>query len=202
LTALIQRILDFTQQQAGTLQYSREIVDLGLLLRTVCEAYTPHLEARGAILVESLPVEIFVRCDANACESAVVNLLENAAKYGIDGDDDREIELDLRSEDGMASIEVRDRGRGIPRSEVEHVFDGFYRASNSGEVRGAGLGLSLVRHFVRAHGGEVIARARDGGGTVFRLTLPLSKPTEEPSESRAGKAHTAASPSATPSDRT
>ncbi|HEX5052023.1 MAG TPA: HAMP domain-containing sensor histidine kinase [Planctomycetota bacterium] len=202
LTALIQRILDFSQQQAGTLQYSPDVVDLGRLLRAVCDAYTPHLEARGAILVETLPDNIFVRCDANACESAIVNLLENAAKYGVDGDDDREIELDLRAETGMATIEVRDRGRGIPRGELDRVFDGFYRASNSGEVRGAGLGLSLVRHFARAHGGEVLARPREDGGSVFRLTLPLAPPADRPLEPTAanGKAHPA--PSAPPPDRT
>ena len=184
LTTLIQRILDFSRQQAGTLQYSADRTDLTHLLRSVCEAYAPHLEARGAILIDSLRPEVFANCDANACESAIVNLLENAAKYGIEGDDEHEIELDLRPEGGNAVIEVRDRGRGIPDAECDRVFDGFYRASNAGEVRGAGLGLSLVRHFARAHGGEVSVMAREGGGSVFRLTLPLAAPQTETSSSR------------------
>lgn len=172
LTELIQRILDFSRQQAGTLTYAPATVDLAELLRTVCDSYTPHLEARGAILVETLRPGIRVHCDANACESAVVNLLENAAKYG--GEEiDHEVELDLRSEGNQAVVEVRDRGRGVPAGEWERIFDGFYRASNAGEVRGAGLGLSLVRHFARAHGGDVTAASRDGGGSVFRIVLPL-----------------------------
>jgi signal transduction histidine kinase len=69
---------------------------------------------------------------------------------------------------------VRDHGRGIPPEDRERVFDGFFRASNASEVRGAGLGLNLVRHFARAHGGDVVAAPRDGGGTVMRLTLPLA----------------------------
>ena len=174
LTTLIQRILDFSRQQAGTLQYTATRVDLAALCRAVCEAYSPHLEARGAILIDSLRPDVFVHCDANACESALVNLLENAAKYGIEGDDEHEIELDLRAEEGQAVIEVRDRGRGIPDAERDRVFDGFYRASNAGEVRGAGLGLSLVRHFARAHGGDATAAPREGGGSVFRLLLPLA----------------------------
>jgi signal transduction histidine kinase len=177
LTTLIQRILDFSRQQAGTLQYAPERVDLADLLRGVCGAYAPHLEARGATLIDSLQPGVFVDCDANAGESAIVNLLENAAKYGIEGDDEHEIELDLRTEPGFARIEVRDRGRGVPEAERERIFDGFYRASNAGEVRGAGLGLSLVRHFARAHGGEVTAHPRDGGGSVFRLVLPLATGT-------------------------
>jgi signal transduction histidine kinase len=115
-----------------------------------------------------------VRVDANALESAVVNLLENAAKYGREGDGEHEIDLVLAAEDGMAVVEVRDHGRGIPADERERIFDGFFRASNAAEVRGAGLGLNLVRHFARAHGGDVVAAPREGGGTVMRLTLPLA----------------------------
>lgn len=176
LTTLIQRILDFSRQQAGTLQYSPQRTDLTALVRNVCAAYAPHLESRGAVLIDTLANDVLVDCDANACESALVNLLENAAKYGIEGDDEHEIEVDLRARDGLAVLEVRDRGRGIPASECERVFEGFYRASNAGEVRGAGLGLSLVRHFARAHGGDVAVEPRDGGGSVFRLVLPLAVP--------------------------
>lgn len=174
LTTLIQRILDFSRQQAGTLRYAPARVDLTELARNVCAAYAPHLEARGATLVDCVRPDVRVDCDASACESALVNLLENAAKYGIEGDDEQEIELELRAGAGTAVIEVRDRGRGIPEDELQRVFEGFYRASNAGEVRGAGLGLSLVRHFARAHGGEVTAAARPGGGSVFRLVLPLA----------------------------
>ncbi len=174
LTVLIQRILDFSRQQAGTLAYQPRTIDLGELLRSVVDAYAPHLEARGAVLIDSLPAGIRVSCDANACESAIVNLLENAAKYARDGDGEHEIELSLTAAGNKAVVEVRDHGRGIPPAELGRVFEGFYRASNAGEVRGAGLGLSLVRHFARAHGGEVGAHQRAGGGTAMRLTLPLA----------------------------
>ncbi|MFM1871877.1 MAG: hypothetical protein RL398_1299 [Planctomycetota bacterium] len=170
LTNLIQRILDFSRQQAGTLDYAPEPIDLGQLLQTVVDAYLPHLESRGVMLHETLPLGIWVTADANACESAIVNLLENAAKYGPD--EDHEIELELRRTGELAVVEVRDRGRGIPPGEEQQIFEGFYRASNSGEVRGAGLGLSLVKHFAEAHGGTVSASRRDGGGSVFRLELP------------------------------
>ncbi len=180
LTALIQRILDFSRQQAGTLDYAPEPLDLGKLLQAVADAYHPHLESRGAMLVETLPLGIWVTCDANACESAIVNLLENAAKYGPEGDVEHDIELDLRREGDVAVVEVKDRGRGIPPGEEAQIFEGFYRASNAGEVRGAGLGLSLVKHFVEAHGGTVSARRRDGGGSVFRLELPTDHPAPAP----------------------
>ena len=111
--------------------------------------------------------------DRTALASAVINLLENAAKYTAEEDGDRDVRLELRADGGHAIVDVLDRGRGVPPAEVERVFDSFYRASNAGEVRGAGLGLSLVRHFARAHGGDVTARPREGGGTILRLHLPL-----------------------------
>jgi two-component system phosphate regulon sensor histidine kinase PhoR len=193
LTILIQRILSFSQQQAGTLQYTPQVVELGALLRSICDAYTPHLEARGAILVETLPLGIHARCDANAFESAILNLLENAAKYGIDGDEEHEVELELSAEGDTVVIEVRDRGRGIPPAELSRVFEGFYRASNAGEVRGAGLGLSLVHHFARSHDGDITARARDGGGTIFRLTLPRAPAPSTPGAALPPAAPTASS---------
>lgn len=176
LTTLIQRILDFSRQQAGTLDYSAEPNDIGELLRTTAYAYAPHLEENGVILVDSLPLGITVSCDRDGLEGAIINLLENATKYGGGGeaDGDQEVELLLRAEDGSAVVDVCDRGRGIPEGEHDRVFEGFYRASNSGEVRGAGLGLGIVQHFARAHGGEITALPRNGGGTIMRLTLPLA----------------------------
>ncbi|MFN3241335.1 MAG: ATP-binding protein [Planctomycetota bacterium] len=174
LTTLIQRILDFSRQQAGTLTYSAQPYDIGELLRTTAYAYAPHLEEKGVFLVDSLPLGITVVCDQDGLEGAIINLLENATKYGQDGVDEHEVELLLQRVGDRAVVEVRDRGRGIPDGEHDQIFEGFYRASNSGEVRGAGLGLGIVQHFARAHGGEIEALPREGGGTIMRLTLPLA----------------------------
>lgn len=173
LTTLIQRILDFSKQQAGTLDYSAEPYDLGELLRTTAYAYGPHLESKGVFLVDSLPLGIRVVCDKEGLEGAIVNLLENATKYGKEHIDEHEVELLLERIGDDAVIEVRDRGRGIPDGEHERVFEGFFRASNSGEVRGAGLGLGIVQHFAKAHGGEIEALPRTNGGTIMRLRLPV-----------------------------
>ncbi len=175
LTTLIQRILDFSRQQAGTLTYQSEPYDIGELLRSTAYAYAPHLEEKGVILIDSLPLGIIVSCDKDGLEGAIINLLENATKYGHNGDDEHEVDLILEKVGGHAVIEVQDRGRGIPNGEHKRIFEGFYRASNSGEVRGAGLGLGIVQHFTRAHDGDIEALPREGGGTIMRLTLPLAK---------------------------
>ncbi|MFK7742275.1 MAG: sensor histidine kinase [Planctomycetota bacterium] len=173
LTTLIQRILDFSRQQAGTLTYSTAHHDLGELLREMSYAYAPHLMSKGVVLIDSLPLGITAPCDKDGLEGAIINLLENAAKYGRDGDDEHEVDLLLEKQGDLAVIEVRDLGRGIPDGEHDSVFEGFYRASNSGEVRGAGLGLGIVQHFARAHGGDIVALPRKGGGTIMRMTLPI-----------------------------
>lgn len=180
LTTLIQRILDFSRQQTGTLSYQSEPYDIGLLLRTTAYAYAPHLEEKGVSLIDSLPLGITASCDKDGLEGAIINLLENATKYGHNGDTEHEVDLILESIDGKAVIEVQDRGRGIPNGEHKRIFEGFYRASNSGEVRGAGLGLGIVQHFARSHEGDIEALPRKGGGTIMRLSLPIAKRNSTP----------------------
>lgn len=199
LTTLIQRILDFSRQQAGTLTYQSEPYDIGELLRTTAYAYAPHLEEKGVILIDSLPLGITVSCDKDGLEGAIINLLENATKYGHNGDTEHEVDLILQSIAGQAVIEVQDRGRGIPNGEHKRIFEGFYRASNSGEVRGAGLGLGIVQHFTRAHEGDIEALPREGGGTIMRLTLPLAKRNTTRSATRTTRNTTAShAPNRTP----
>src|SRR5262249_61435028 len=76
---------------------------------------------------------------------------------------------------GRAEIDVRDHGRGIPEAEREKIFAPFYRLAGTAETgRGSGLGLALVRQIARSHGGDVQCLAADGGGSLFRVTLPLA----------------------------
>jgi signal transduction histidine kinase len=172
LTAMIQRILDFSRQQAGSMAFRKETVDLAPLVEWVTQQYRPHVEAGGGELVTRIDGDALVHVDRVAAESALLNLLENAHKYTPRDGNERCIEVEMRAVDGVATIDVLDRGIGVPERERELIFSSFYRASNAGEVRGAGLGLGLVRHFADAHGGSVRAMGREGGGSVFRLTLP------------------------------
>lgn len=176
LTGMIHRILDFARKEAGSLTYRPERADLGALARRVAGIYLPHLEGRGATLTVDAAEGLHADVDTAAFEGALVNLLENASKFQDPARTEHPIELSLAREGKDAVIEVRDRGRGVPAGDLEQIFSGFHRASNAGETRGAGLGLSLVRHFAQAHGGSVRALPRPGGGTTFRLTLPTTDP--------------------------
>jgi two-component system sensor histidine kinase MprB len=115
---------------------------------------------------------------ASAIDRAVHNLVDNARKFSPP---DTAIDVDVRG----GVIEVRDRGSGIADSERTQVFDRFYRSPAARAQPGSGLGLSIVSQIAQLHGGSVELLPRDGGGTIARLTLPVSGAAAEPTEREA-----------------
>jgi signal transduction histidine kinase len=183
LSRAVDRILDFSRSQAGTREFAPECTDLAALAEDTLDAWRPSAEQRDLELRAELAEDVLVDVDPAACETALRDLLENAGKYarprgpGVA----RFVAVRVAREGRRATLEVADDGIGIPEAERERVFESFYRASNAGEARGTGLGLALVQHFVTAHGGEVVALGREGGGTIIRIELPSRDPRREPS---------------------
>jgi signal transduction histidine kinase len=108
--------------------------------------------------------------------SAITNLLDNAIKYSDEGASvDVRAYADGDAATGRVVIEVRDHGIGIPTTDLERIFERFYRVdkARSRATGGTGLGLSIVRHVAQVHGGEVTVESREGDGSTFRLNLPL-----------------------------
>jgi signal transduction histidine kinase len=179
----IERILSFAQQVSGTLRYTPQKVDLGAAVANVVEEYRDHVHRSGCVLdarIDPTAAAPSAFVDPHALHLAVISLIENAVKYTPKNQADRTVVVDVGSEGGFAHVAVRDHGIGIPEGERRRVFDPFYRASNAGEVRGAGLGLGQVRHFAQAHGGDVTVAAAVGGGTVVRLRIPLIPAADDP----------------------
>ncbi len=114
--------------------------------------------------------ELTVRGDERLLRRAIRNLLENARRYG-----GGEIEIDVQAGAGAAQVRVSDRGSGVPEAFRERIFEPFFRLPGHAEREGGvGLGLALVRQIAQRHGGQVRCEARQGGGSLFVLTLPLS----------------------------
>ncbi|MEE9128325.1 MAG: HAMP domain-containing sensor histidine kinase [Planctomycetota bacterium] len=174
LSGMIERILDFSRKEAGTLTYQSEPINLSELIAELTEEYRPHVESRGARLQTDVGEDLHVIVDPQAMTNAVVNLVENAVKFTPENAPDRTVQVHLSQQNGSGVLEIIDRGVGIPTREQSDVFSPFYRATTAGEVRGAGLGLTLVRHFAQSHGGVIKALARPDGGTIMRMTLPLA----------------------------
>jgi PAS domain S-box-containing protein len=130
---------------------------------------------QGAPLTAALADEGWVRMDPTRIKQAVLALVDNAAKYGPKGEP---VTLSSATPDGELSIEVGDRGPGIPEKDLPHVFERFYRVNGTPEP-GNGLGLSIAATIAEAHGGRIEARSRPGEGTRMSLYLPLLITKEE-----------------------
>ena len=123
----------------------------------------------------SFPADLpLVLVDGVLLEQVVINLIENAVKYAPAG---TMIELVASATDREVVVEVADRGPGIPSGEESRIFDKFYRAKPAREG-GVGLGLTICRGIVEAHGGRIWSENRSGGGTLLRFSIPL--PDQQP----------------------
>ncbi|MEZ5987671.1 MAG: HAMP domain-containing sensor histidine kinase [Planctomycetota bacterium] len=177
LTRMIDNILDFAQIDAGTKRYEARPTRIDDQVEGLLASYGPQLEAEGFTLDVGPMDPAVAEVDPEALTQCLVNLLSNARKYTPD-DGERRLGVAVRVEPPEVRVEVTDRGVGVPEAERERIFDTFYRASTSAEKRGAGLGLALVRHFAESHGGGVECLPRPGGGSLFRLRLPLAGGTD------------------------
>lgn len=173
LTHLIDNVLDLGRIEQDRKTYSMRPTDLLEVVNETVEAYRFQLQQQGFTLVTDLePGLPPVSADPDALTQALLNLMDNAIKYSPR---EKHLKVALGREDGQAVISVQDRGIGIPPREQRRIFDMFYRAERGlvHSVKGSGLGLSLVRHIVEAHGGAIRVESRPGYGSTFSITLPL-----------------------------
>jgi two-component system osmolarity sensor histidine kinase EnvZ len=162
----INQFLDFARTDGGELPQS---ADLAAIAAEVAE----HYRRRGKSIatdfsgVPELPLQVM------SMRRVVLNLIDNALRYG-----EKEVSVAVRAEDGAAVLEVADRGPGIPDSEVERLKQPFTRLEVArSDKGGAGLGLAIVERVVRAHRGSFELLAREGGGLVARIRLPIEGET-------------------------
>ena len=166
LGRLVSNLLDMTRVESGALNVKREWVPVEELVGAVMTRLEPHLEGREVRI--AVPRELSLSVDPVLFEQVLWNLLENAVKHTPEG---TPIDLVASGGEREVSIEVADRGPGIPPAILPRIFEKFVRAS-AGEG-GVGLGLAIVRGIVRAHGGTIAALAREGGGALFRVSVPV-----------------------------
>ena len=174
LRRLVEGLLNFGRMEAGVLRYRLEPLDLAELTGKVTAEFRSESPFAGRpIEMKWDGVQVPVRADCEAISCALWNLVDNAAKYSPE---EAEIVVEVTRAGSRAEIRVRDRGPGIPAHEQEEIFRKFVRGATakSSGVRGAGIGLAVARHLVRAHGGELLLESAPGQGSVFTIALPLS----------------------------
>ena len=177
LTDLVNNVLGFSHVESGARRYVPEPVDLRHIVEPLLERYAYHLKVAGVTLVKDLPPEpVVCRIDREAIEQTIANLLSNAVKYiGSGANRTREVRVALRESDGWASLLISDTGIGIPRADLGRIFDRFHRVDDERvrAVGGSGLGLTLVRAHVEAHGGTIAVESELDHGSAFTVRLPL-----------------------------
>jgi two-component system phosphate regulon sensor histidine kinase PhoR len=139
---------------------------------TALKAFEPIRIRENVHLTLDVPRDLpTVLVDREMMGQAVLNLLQNAVKYG---GEDKSIRLACAATNGKVTVAVRDKGPGIPRKEHRRIFDRFYRIDDrlSRQQQGSGMGLAIVHHVVQAHGGQVRVRNRPEGGAEFTISLP------------------------------
>jgi two-component system phosphate regulon sensor histidine kinase PhoR len=188
LGRLIDNVLDFARIERGKAAYDFHAGDLAEVVERALDFYRYRLEREKMRLeVELEPGLPPVRLDENAMTLALLNLLENAVKYASPG----MVRVRLFRAGDHVELAVEDQGPGIAPDEQRRIFDRFYRArpARAQNVRGSGIGLSLVKHIAEAHGGRVQLASAPGHGAIFTLSIPLSRepqPAPEPAARASG----------------
>jgi two-component system sensor histidine kinase KdpD len=173
MSELVSNVLDLVRFQSGRVVLRREWQSLDDLLGAALRNVEARLGNRHVEI--ALPADLpAVYVDARLVSQVLVNLLENVAKHTPEGTHAR---VAARTEGDAVRLTVEDDGRGLPPGDPDALFAKFQRGRHESEVPGAGLGLAICRAIVEAHGGQISASQRPGGGARFEITLPAREPS-------------------------
>ena len=174
LLSLINDVLDLSKIEAGRMDLTTEVVDVGAIATQVVESLTPQAKARGIqIGAEIGPGVHPIEADPVRIRQILLNLVSNAVKFTERGS----VSVAIRTSKNTIGISVTDTGIGIPAEAVDYIFDEFRQADGSTTRRfgGTGLGLAIARKFARLHGGDITLESNEGKGSRFTLQLTIGK---------------------------
>jgi two-component system phosphate regulon sensor histidine kinase PhoR len=173
LHRLVESLLDLGRLEAGASPYRLEPLDACALVRTIVRDFETEASRGAGIDLQINGAGAAVACDPDALTNALWNLLDNAVKYSP-GRPTVWVSVDQQVD--RLLIRIRDEGIGIPVSEQRAIFGKFVRGAHARAAgfSGTGIGLSMVRHIARAHGGDVQVESVPGAGSTFTLALPLA----------------------------
>ncbi|HZE63422.1 MAG TPA: HAMP domain-containing sensor histidine kinase, partial [Pyrinomonadaceae bacterium] len=175
LDKLMRDLLDLSKIEAGESQPQLGAVSARDLLTTAIKELRPQVEAKGLQLTVAAPVELpWVMVDRLQIERVISNLVINALRHTKQG----EIKISAEQRDIHVAVSVSDTGSGIPTEYLPHIFDKFVQVPDA-PTGGVGLGLTISKSIVEAHGGQISVQSEVGRGTTFTFTLPLDRSQKE-----------------------
>jgi signal transduction histidine kinase len=173
LNAMLCTIMDISEVQAGALKLDLQTFPLKPVVDLLVELYDEVAQDKNITVTATVDPVGEITADRNRLQLLLSNLLDNALKYTPD---DGKVEIAAEFLPAEVRITVRDSGIGIDADDLPRIWDRLYRADKSRSQRGLGLGLSLVKAFVEAHGGTANVTSNPGAGSLFTVTLPRKKP--------------------------
>lgn len=171
MTALLSQLLTLSRAARAGETLKKEPIDAGELLELCADQLSDAADKRGIRIHRDIVSPAVVSADETALMRLYINLIENAVRYGRDGGN---VYLTLRKGADGVSVRVRDDGVGIAPEHQKRVFDRFYQVDPTRSGEGAGLGLAMAAHIVRAHGGTLTLKSELGAGSEFSVFLPFS----------------------------
>jgi two-component system phosphate regulon sensor histidine kinase PhoR len=175
LASMVNRILSFSKMEENKRIYQFDYIDLQALILEVVENFKPHFENNMVDCSLHLnETSSLLWCDKEALTESLINLIENAIKYGKG--DAKLLKISTIETKDSITIEVEDNGIGIASKHLNHIFDKFYRVSQGDiahQAKGTGLGLNIVHQIMRRHNGEITVLSTEGVGSCFCLKFPL-----------------------------
>ncbi len=168
LTLLVNELLDLSRIESGAIELHPAEVDLAEVTGEAAAGLAVRAEA-AEVTIDYPKETVLVEADRTSVLRILTNLLDNAIKFSPPG---TTVSVTLEADDAVATVSVRDQGKGIPENDRARVFERFYKGDASRADGGVGLGLAIVKHLVRAHNGSVEVSNAAGGGALFRVSLP------------------------------
>ncbi len=174
LTGIVNRILNFSQAEAGKKILHIERVQLSQEVTSLLNTYDFHLSNKGFEYAFDKEEEISVMADKESLSEMLINLIDNAMKYSSET---KKIDITMGRDGKMGWVAVRDFGSGISRHDQKHIFDKFYRVPTGdlAKARGTGLGLAFVKQLIEQQNGKISVTSELGHGSTFKLSFPLAE---------------------------
>ncbi len=167
---MLNTLMDISEAESGAMPLHKDRVTLSAVVDRAFDLYRDAAESKGVRLAVDVRQDVVVFADRVRLEQVAANLIDNAVKYTPAGG---RVVAEVDVAPGTGVLRVRDTGVGIPADDLPHVWDRLYRGDTARSARGLGLGLSLVKAVVEAHGGRVTCESSSGHGATFTVALPL-----------------------------
>lgn len=167
---MLNTLMDVAEAETGVMRLEMAEISIPDVIQAVVDLYEVIAEEKNLTIRVDTPEQLIVKADYARLQQVIANLLDNAIKYSPNKG---QITITARRENAQALISVADKGIGIPAHEIDKIWDRLYRGDRSRSQRGLGLGLSLVRAIVQAHGGTVSVHSEENNGSTFTVILPL-----------------------------